>query len=239
MEGESQGTWQYDWSYLLGTPRRGRAFLLKNAPQPCHRLHELSGYTYSPWWHSLWDLTLPDGTAQKDAALKRGLLEDDQESDQCLEEAATYSMPAQLRQLFVTILLFNEPSNPLDLWDKYKASLAEDFLCHAKTLIPDIVLNVHILNKVLLDIGNRLQKHGKSLSDFPNMPIPLIVWWLKHKIFKKWIKAWKLVRLYFRASWTTLGWEPLPPNKLWPLFSIFQMSSINYSDKSPFSRNRK
>ena len=120
--------------------------------------------------------TLPDGTACetfKEAALKGGLLEGDQESDQCWEEAGTYSMSAQLRQLFVTILLFNEPSNPFDLWDKYKASFAEDLFCHAKTLIPDIVLNGHILNKVLLDIEYRLQKHGKSLADFPNMPIPL------------------------------------------------------------------
>ena len=40
--------------------------------------------------------TLPDGTVcdtYKEAALRRGLLEDDQEADQCLAEAATCSMP--------------------------------------------------------------------------------------------------------------------------------------------------
>ena len=45
--------------------------------------------------------TLPDGTVcdtYKEAALRRGLLEDDQETDQCLAEAATCFMPAQLRQ---------------------------------------------------------------------------------------------------------------------------------------------
>ena len=62
--------------------------------------------------------TLPDGTVCttfKEACRRRGLLEDDQESDDCLTEAATCAMPAQLRQLFVTILLFNEPCDPLAL----------------------------------------------------------------------------------------------------------------------------
>ena len=119
--------------------------------------------------------TLPDGTVcdtYKEAALRRGLLEDDQEVDQCLAEASTCSMPAQLRQLFVTILLFVEPSIPLALWDKYKASFAEDFLCRARTVLPNVELDEHILNSVLLDLEYRLQKHGKSLADYPGMPIP-------------------------------------------------------------------
>ena len=119
--------------------------------------------------------TLPDGTVcdtYKEAALRRGLLEDDQEVDQCLAEAATCSMPAQLRQLFVTILLFVEPSIPLALWDKYKASFAEDFLCRARTVFANVELDEHILNSVLLDLEYRLQKHGKSLTDYPGMPIP-------------------------------------------------------------------
>ena len=119
--------------------------------------------------------TLPDGTVcdtYKEAALRRGLLEDDQEVDQCLAEAATCSMPAQLRQLFVTILLFVEPSIPLALWDKYKASFAEDFLCRARTVFANVELDEHILNCVLLDLEYRLQKHGKSLADYPGMPIP-------------------------------------------------------------------
>ena len=119
--------------------------------------------------------TLPDGTVcdtYKESALRRGLLEDDQEADQCLAEAAICYMPAQLRQLFVTILLFVEPSIPLALWDKYKAFFAEDFLCRAGTGIANVELDEHILNSVLLDLEYRLQKHGKSLADYPGMPIP-------------------------------------------------------------------
>ena len=119
--------------------------------------------------------TLPDGTVCttfKEACRRRGLLEDDQESDDCLTEAANCAMPAQLRQLFVTILLFNEPCDPLALWNKHKASLAEDFLLRARILFPNVKLNASVLNSALLDIENRLEKHGKYLSDYPGMHIP-------------------------------------------------------------------
>ena len=118
--------------------------------------------------------TLADGTVcdtYKEAALRRGLLEDDQVADQCLAEAATCSMPAQLRQLFVTILL---SPIPLALWDKYKASFTEDFLCRDRTVFADVELDEHILNSVLLNLEYRLQKHGKSLADYPGMPILLM-----------------------------------------------------------------
>ena len=75
--------------------------------------------------------TLPDDTISnfyKEAALERGLLGDDQEIDKCQSEGTTRYLPVQLRKLFVTILLFIEPAIPFDLWDKYRASFAEDFL---------------------------------------------------------------------------------------------------------------
>ena len=74
--------------------------------------------------------TLPDGTlchTFKEAACHRGLLEDDNEYDLCLAMAASWNMPPQLRHLFVTILLYNDPCNPAVLWEKYKYSLSDDF----------------------------------------------------------------------------------------------------------------
>ena len=59
--------------------------------------------------------TSPDGSVQKtykDAALKLGLLESDDEWDQCLSEAVLSFMPRQLCSLFVTILIFGEPVKP-------------------------------------------------------------------------------------------------------------------------------
>ena len=44
--------------------------------------------------------------------------------------------------------------------DKYKASFAEDFLHRARTVLPEVELDEHILNSVLLDIEYRLSKYG-------------------------------------------------------------------------------
>ena len=119
--------------------------------------------------------TLADGnvcSSYKEAARRRCLLEDDRELEECLIDAAVSAMPQQMRQLFSTILLFNVPTDPLALWENHKASLAEDFLNRARRCVPDVQLDEHILNSVLLDIQERLQQQGKSLADFPGMPIP-------------------------------------------------------------------
>ena len=50
------------------------------------------------------------------ACLAHGLLEDDNEWRQCLEEAAHMASGHQLRNLFVTILCDCTPSDPLALW---------------------------------------------------------------------------------------------------------------------------
>ena len=122
--------------------------------------------------------TLPDGTlchTFKEAACHRGLLEDDNEYDLCLAMAASWNMPPQLRHLFVTILLYNDPCNPAVLWEKYKYSFSDDFLHRARKSMPGIDADEHILNAALVDIDKRLQCHGKSLADFPGMPTPIHV----------------------------------------------------------------
>ncbi|UYV68762.1 hypothetical protein LAZ67_6000728 [Cordylochernes scorpioides] len=60
----------------------------------------------------------------KEAAQRRGLLADDSEWDACLAEAALFQMPCQLRQLFATILIYNNPTDPVSLWTKYKGGKA-------------------------------------------------------------------------------------------------------------------
>ncbi|KAL3076488.1 hypothetical protein niasHS_011809 [Heterodera schachtii] len=55
-----------------------------------------------------------------EAALQHGLLEDDQIWHKTLGEAALHRWPDQMRWLFVSILVFGQPSNALELWNKYK-----------------------------------------------------------------------------------------------------------------------
>lgn len=64
----------------------------------------------------------------KDAAIARGLLENDEEWYKCLEEAAIRQMPSQLRNLFCTICVFCSPTDPIALFFKYRFYFIEDFL---------------------------------------------------------------------------------------------------------------
>jgi len=84
----------------------------------------------------------------KEAAQMRGLLRDDAQWDRMLTEASTYQMGAQLRQLFVTLLTVNNPSNPHLLWETHRAALCDDLLraAHAQVHLsqcqlssPDVV----------------------------------------------------------------------------------------------------
>ncbi|CAC5414461.1 unnamed protein product [Mytilus coruscus] len=66
--------------------------------------------------------TLDDGfecNTFKDAAARRGFLQDDLEWSECLEEAYSYASPFQIRSLFVIILVFCEPFNHVALWEKF------------------------------------------------------------------------------------------------------------------------
>src|SRR6202050_3360675 len=62
----------------------------------------------------------------KEACKQRGLLHDDKEWIQCLNEAADMQTGSQLRTLFATILLHCTPTSPHDLWDKVKDKICDD-----------------------------------------------------------------------------------------------------------------
>jgi hypothetical protein len=62
----------------------------------------------------------------KEACIALGLLSDDNEWHQCLEEAGHMATGHQLRVLFITILYECSPSNPRHLWDTHKHRLCDD-----------------------------------------------------------------------------------------------------------------
>jgi hypothetical protein len=68
----------------------------------------------------------------KAACLARGLLQDDAEWDQCLSEAAGVQLPRSLQQLFASLLIFNNVTNPERPWDNHKEALTKDFLHQAR-----------------------------------------------------------------------------------------------------------
>lgn len=95
----------------------------------------------------------------KEAAIARGLVESDKEWDECLEEAASYQMPRQLRQFFVNLLLFCNPNSPSELWEKFKAKLSEDYSRrHDERRSCDLAKVV--MERMLNDEGSSLAKFG-------------------------------------------------------------------------------
>ncbi|KAF1766983.1 hypothetical protein GCK72_006941 [Caenorhabditis remanei] len=62
-----------------------------------------------------------------EAARASGYLSDDTMYEQTLSEAAGFHSAAQLRGLFVMLLLFENINNPEELWNKFLKDLSEDF----------------------------------------------------------------------------------------------------------------
>ena len=61
-----------------------------------------------------------------EAALKRSLVGPDDSVTKCLDETAEVQMPHALRKLFATVLIFLEPSDMMQLWNRYFNHLSKD-----------------------------------------------------------------------------------------------------------------
>lgn len=126
-----------------------------------------------------------DGTlypTYRQAAAALGLLDDDEEWQNCMTETAFPASASQLRQVFSTILLFCHPSNPLNLWHTFQNQLAEDFH-HQQHETERPGVDELCIEMALLDISKLLAQHKKFLTDF-ELPEPrLPEGFLNRKIF--------------------------------------------------------
>jgi hypothetical protein len=62
----------------------------------------------------------------KNACITMGLLADDNEWDQALEEVDVWASGRQLRDMFASMLMFCEVMNPRQLWNAHWESLSDD-----------------------------------------------------------------------------------------------------------------
>ena len=105
--------------------------------------------------------------------LARGLLTDDSVWNDVLTEASHHTSDIrQLRQLFVTILQFNRPVNPGELWEKHKKTLTNDILYEQKirTKNHNLKYNQHMYDTALYCINELLYQYGKSIGHFRGLP---------------------------------------------------------------------
>ncbi|XP_067951816.1 ATP-dependent DNA helicase pif1-like [Watersipora subatra] len=112
-----------------------------------------------------------------EACRRLGLLEDDAQWREALEEAATVQSPAQLRKLFAIMLSTCQLSHPLQLWQEFKEHLAEDILFHERQLLQDQQLQFtdRMFNIALIFIEDQvLEVTNNNLSVY-ELPRPVRV----------------------------------------------------------------
>ena len=102
----------------------------------------------------------------KEAAAARGLITDDGVWDMALTEAAAMQMPAQLRQMFATMLLFDPPAcSAQELRDRHRLPLCEDILAAARTHHndPNLQLTAGMEEEALRHLQRIVGDGGKTL----------------------------------------------------------------------------
>jgi hypothetical protein len=109
----------------------------------------------------------------KDACIAMGLLADDNECHQALEEASVWASGRQLRDMFASMLMFCEVTNPKLLWDAHWESLSDDIdaMTRCERANPTVTLSEDALKDcALYEIDQVLMRNGHCLEDFPTLP---------------------------------------------------------------------
>lgn len=112
-----------------------------------------------------------------EACQLHGFTERDEEWEECLSEAVFVNVNGhELRSLFSIILVNNNPTNPLDLWNKFKDGLSEDIRYKRGVQLGNrgIEISNEDYDQALHEMQNilmRLSGGNKNLSDF-NLPKP-------------------------------------------------------------------
>jgi hypothetical protein len=99
-----------------------------------------------------------------EAAERKGLVEANDTLDKSLMESEQYAMPASLRRLFTTILVFYEPGDVRGLGDRHIEAMSDDY--RRKHTCPK-----EEEQKVLLDVRGMLQSMGKDIETYPLLDI--------------------------------------------------------------------
>ncbi len=108
----------------------------------------------------------------KEVCRELGLLSEDREWEQVLEEGSSLKCSKQLRELYITIVIFCEPSNPFLLFDKFWSDWYDDY--KFKFQKRGVYLEDEQLKTLVLsDLQARLQSFGKSLIEY-QLPVPSV-----------------------------------------------------------------
>ncbi|XP_059149801.1 uncharacterized protein LOC131936752 [Physella acuta] len=152
----------------------GRVYTVHPSNDECFFLRLLLHVQHGPT--SFLDLKNVNGQMCKtfrEACERQGLLENDKHWDTALEEASATKSPKKLRHLFCLLLTSCSMSNPLNLWEKYKTSMSEDFQIRRQTTFNvDLNSNQESFNQTLCALEEHIASiNGKLLREY-GLPSP-------------------------------------------------------------------
>jgi hypothetical protein len=163
----------FTWNDKQWKPRKrgpsdtiGRVHVVNPAAGDVYYLRMLLHHDHSKGKKSFEDLRTVDEyilESYQEVCRALGLLQDDREWDEALAEGSSTFMPAALRELYVTILMFCMPSNPKELFENHHLEWADDFEREA------LKKGLHLSDSqkrtlVLLDIQQRLHSWERNLK---------------------------------------------------------------------------
>jgi len=97
-----------------------------------------------------------------EAARLRGLLSDDSVWERTLEEASHFSNPSGMRYLFVQVLVFGNPSNARELWERFVDHMFKPVVGND----PDGVERNRRIDRALAIIEQQLSDYGMTNQQF-------------------------------------------------------------------------
>lgn len=160
---------------IRSTDMIGRVYVVHPKHKECFYLrlllHNVTGPT------SFQYLKTVDGHVCRtfqEACLRRGLLENDSQWIDTMQQAANTQLAPQLRSLFAILLTQCEISNPHSIWDRFKDALSEDIRRNRYRILDefDDDAREQIHNEALIRIEDLcLRLDGKLLNQL-NMPSP-------------------------------------------------------------------
>lgn len=119
--------------------------------------------------------TLPNGRiceTFKEVCCELGLLSNDTEWHRILDESAVTKMCPEIRQMFVIILIFCLPINPLTLFNEFWMTWFDDFQHKARRRGVQLEEG-QLKTLVLLDLEMRLSSFDRRLQDY-SLPTPSV-----------------------------------------------------------------
>ena len=136
-------------------PTQGDAFYLRTL------LHHIPGATSFEYLRTHNGVVYP---TYQECCRHMGLLQNDSEWHIAMQDATSTHHPARLRHLFVTLLLYNNPSNQQALLDRFASAMQEDYAYRFGDDNQDLFMPM-----LLVDLERRLQREGRELQHF-NLP---------------------------------------------------------------------